>query len=159
MEAAKAAHTHSFIAVLPQGYQTLVGERGVRLSGGERQRLSLARAFLKDAPILILDEPTSALEVKTESGIVEVMASLMQNRTTFLFAHRLTTLQHCDIRIVLDGGRLTVLEPDEFSSPVPAALHRQQPAVAELTHATSYAAVGAGLPYPHASPALAFVPP
>ena len=96
----------------------------MRLSGGERQRLSLARAFLKDAPILILDEPTSALDVKTESDIVEVMASLMQNRTTFLIAHRLTTLQHCDIRIVLDGGRLTVLEPDEFSSPVPAALHR-----------------------------------
>src|SRR5438094_1786923 len=90
--AAKAASAHEFIVGLPDGYRTLVGERGMRLSGGERQRISLARAFLKDAPILILDEPTSAIDAATEAAIMEAMARLMRGRTTFLISHRPSTL-------------------------------------------------------------------
>src|SRR5207302_10092735 len=86
--AARAANAHDFIVRLPQGYQTLVGERGMRLSGGERQRVSIARAFLKDAPILILDEPTSSVDVKTEAAIVEAMERLMRGRTSFIITHR-----------------------------------------------------------------------
>ncbi len=103
--AATAANVHDFIAGLPDGYETLVGERGMRLSGGERQRVSLARAFLKDAPILILDEPTSAVDVKTEAEIMRTMERLMEGRTTFIIAHRLSTLDHCDFRLELEAGR------------------------------------------------------
>jgi ATP-binding cassette subfamily B protein len=78
----------------------------MRLSGGERQRISLARAFLKDAPILILDEPTSSVDLKTEAGIMEAMERLMSGRTTFMIAHRLSTLENCDVRLELDQGRL-----------------------------------------------------
>jgi ATP-binding cassette, subfamily B, bacterial len=104
--AAEAANAHEFIARLPHGYKTLVGERGFQLSGGERQRISLARAFLKDAPILILDEPTSSVDVKTESVILEAMQRLMRGRTTFMIAHRLNTLEVCDVRLHLERGRL-----------------------------------------------------
>ncbi len=107
VEAAKAAGAHDFISKLPQGYQTELGERGARLSGGERQRISLARAFLKDAPILILDEPTSSVDVRTEAGIMEATEKLMRGRTTFMIAHRLTTLENCDLLLVLENGRLT----------------------------------------------------
>jgi len=93
---------------LPDGYETQVGERGMRLSGGERQRISLARAFLKDAPILILDEPTSSVDLKTEAGIMEAMNRLMCDRTTFMIAHRLSTLEGCDVRLELQHGRLFV---------------------------------------------------
>src|SRR5262249_62358508 len=79
---------------------------GMRLSGGERQRISLARAFLKDAPILLLDEPTSSVDLKTESTIMEAMERLMQGRTTFIIAHRLSTLEGCDLRMELQNGRL-----------------------------------------------------
>ena len=106
VEAAKAAHAHEFIEGLPQGYDTQVGERGMSLSGGERQRVSLARAFLKDAPILILDEPTSAVDIRTESLIMTAMERLMQGRTAFLVAHRLSTLEICDLRLELDQGKL-----------------------------------------------------
>jgi ATP-binding cassette, subfamily B, bacterial len=107
--AARAANAHDFIAALPQGYDTLVGERGMRLSGGERQRIALARAFLKDAPILILDEPTSSVDTATEAGILEAMQRLMQNRTTFMVAHRLGTLQGCDLLLQIeDGGRASI---------------------------------------------------
>jgi ATP-binding cassette subfamily B protein len=102
--AARAANAHDFIAALPQGYDTLVGERGMRLSGGERQRIALARAFLKDAPILILDEPTSSVDTATEAGILEAMQRLMQNRTTFMVAHRLATLHGCDLLLQIDDG-------------------------------------------------------
>ena len=84
VEAAKAARAHDFIIRLPDGYRTVVGERGMTLSGGERQRISLARAFLKDAPILILDEPTSSVDIDTEAAIMEAMERLMRGRTTFI---------------------------------------------------------------------------
>ena len=104
--AARAANAHAFITYLPKGYDTQVGERGMRLSGGERQRISLARAFLKDAPILILDEPTSSVDMKTEAVIVEAMTRLMRGRTTFMIAHRLSTLEQCDVRLQIEQGRL-----------------------------------------------------
>jgi ABC-type multidrug transport system fused ATPase/permease subunit len=91
---------------LPDGYQTMVGERGATLSGGERQRISIARALLKDAPILILDEPTSALDAGTEALIMDALSRLMRQKTTFIIAHRLATVQHADRIIVLDGGRI-----------------------------------------------------
>jgi len=106
MAAAATAGAHDFIAALPDGYDTLVGERGVRLSGGERQRVSLARAFLRDAPVLILDEPTSSVDVHTERAIMEAMSRLMEGRTTFMIAHRLTTLEECDERIEVTAGRI-----------------------------------------------------
>lgn len=106
IEAARAAGAHHFIVDLPEGYQTVVGERGMRLSGGERQRISLARAFLKDAPILILDEPTSSIDVKTEADIMESMQRLMKGRTTLMIAHRLSTLENCDMILTLEQGRL-----------------------------------------------------
>jgi ATP-binding cassette subfamily B protein len=107
--AARAAAAHEFILALPDGYETQVGERGSRLSGGERQRISLARAFLKDAPVLILDEPTSSVDVVTESAILEAMERLMHGRTTFVIAHRLATLSTCDLRLFVDGGRVREL--------------------------------------------------
>ena len=110
VEAAKAANAHDFIRRLPQGYDTPVGERGMTLSGGERQRISLARAFLRDAPILILDEPTSAVDVRSESLIMEAIARLMRGRTTFIVAHRLSTLEGCDLRLEIEGGRLIAVE-------------------------------------------------
>ena len=104
--AAKAAASHQFIVNLPEGYDTQVGERGSRLSGGERQRISLARAFLRNSPILILDEPTSSVDVPTETAIIEATERLMCGRTTFMIAHRLSTLKSCDLVLVLEGGRL-----------------------------------------------------
>ena len=108
--AAKAANAHDFIVRLPQGYDTLVGERGMRLSGGERQRISIARAFLKDAPILILDEPTSSVDVKTEAAIVEAMERLMRRRTTFIITHRSSALKHCNLVLRIEQGRLVGFE-------------------------------------------------
>jgi ATP-binding cassette, subfamily B, bacterial len=104
--AARAAASHEFILGLPDGYETEVGERGSRLSGGERQRISLARAFLRDSPILILDEPTSSVDVHTEAAILDATERLMVGRTTFMIAHRLNTLKRCDMILVLDQGRL-----------------------------------------------------
>ncbi|HZX14220.1 MAG TPA: ATP-binding cassette domain-containing protein, partial [Thermodesulfobacteriota bacterium] len=97
---------HDFIVNLTDGYDTIVGERGMKLSGGERQRIALARAFLKDASILILDEPTSSVDMKTESDIIEAMERLIQGRTTFFITHRLNTLENCDIFLVIEEGRL-----------------------------------------------------
>lgn len=107
--AAKLANAHEFIEALPEGYRTEVGERGMRLSGGERQRIALARAFVRDAPILILDEPTSAIDVGTEAKIVEAMERLMHGRTTFMIAHRLSTLESCDLRLRVEGGRVVTM--------------------------------------------------
>jgi ATP-binding cassette subfamily B protein len=106
VEAARAANADEFIRNLSEGYRTLVGERGMRLSGGERQRIALARAFLKDAPILILDEPTSAVDAKTERLIQEAIGRLARGRTTFIIAHRFSTLKGADRIMVLEGGRV-----------------------------------------------------
>ena len=104
--AAKAANAHDFIMRLPQKYETMLGERGAAISGGERQRISVARAFLKDAPILILDEPTSSVDSKTEAVILEALDRLMVGRTTFMIAHRLSTLHSAELILVLNQGRL-----------------------------------------------------
>jgi ATP-binding cassette, subfamily B, bacterial len=106
IEAAKLANAHEFISQLPEGYATHVGERGLTLSGGEKQRLSIARAFLRNAPILILDEPSSALDALTESQLLEAIERLMKGRTTFIIAHRLSTLRSADRILVLDHGEI-----------------------------------------------------
>src|SRR5216110_207666 len=104
--AAQAANAHEFIERLPQGYDTQVGERGVKLSGGQRQRIALARAFLKDSPVLILDEPTSSVDAKTESAIVEALERLKQGRTVIVISHRSTTLAGCSAFLTVDRGRV-----------------------------------------------------
>ena len=104
--AARAAHAHEFIEQLPNGYETLIGERGVKLSGGERTRLAIARVFLKDPPILILDEATASVDTETEAKIKEALSQLMALRTTLVIAHRLSTLEGADRVLVLKGGRL-----------------------------------------------------
>ena len=104
--AAKKAHAHDFIMQLPQGYDTIVGERGGKLSGGQRQRIAIARAFLKDAPILLLDEATSSLDTVTERAIYESLQDLIQGRTTVVIAHRLSTIKSMDRIIVLNAGKI-----------------------------------------------------
>lgn len=111
--AARAASAHDFISRLPRGYETVVGERGATLSGGERQRLSIARALLKDAPLLILDEPTSALDADTEGVLLDALQRLMKGRTTLLIAHRLSTIRHADRILVLNEGRIAELGTHE----------------------------------------------
>jgi ATP-binding cassette subfamily B protein len=114
--AAKAANAHDFISRLPQGYGTVVGERGMRLSGGERQRISIARAFLKHAPILILDEPTSSVDIKTEAAILEALERLAQGRTTFVITHRPSALKQCDTVLRMEYGRLAAIGPDALQA-------------------------------------------
>jgi ATP-binding cassette subfamily B protein/subfamily B ATP-binding cassette protein MsbA len=104
--AARAANAHHFIQHLPAGYQTVIGERGATLSGGERQRLSIARALLKDSPILILDEPTSALDAETEGLLLQALERLTKSRSTFIIAHRLSTVRRADRIIVLHEGQI-----------------------------------------------------
>jgi ATP-binding cassette, subfamily B, bacterial len=105
-DAATNAYADAFISRLPDKYQTEVGERGMQLSGGERQRISIARAFLKNAPVLVLDEPTSSVDVRTEQMIMNASLRLMENRTTFLITHRLDILSHCDVIIHLEKGKI-----------------------------------------------------
>ncbi len=106
IEAAKRAHAHEFIQKMQHGYDSLVGERGVKLSGGQRQRIAIARAILKNAPILILDEATSQLDSVTEGYIQDSLKELMQNKTTLVIAHRLSTLMHMDRILVFEEGKI-----------------------------------------------------
>lgn len=106
ISAARAANIHDFIASLPDEYDTMIGERGSQLSGGERQRISVARAFLKDAPVLLLDEPTSSIDSRTEAVVLDALERLVEGRTTFTVAHRLSTVRRADLIVVMDGGRL-----------------------------------------------------
>jgi ATP-binding cassette subfamily B protein/subfamily B ATP-binding cassette protein MsbA len=105
--AARVANADGFVRALADGYDTLVGERGATLSGGERQRIAIARAVLKDAPILILDEPTSALDARTEHELLEALDRLMVGRTTLVIAHRLSTIRNADRIVTLDHGHIT----------------------------------------------------
>jgi ABC-type multidrug transport system fused ATPase/permease subunit len=105
-EAARRAYAHDFITGFPEGYRTLVGERGVKVSGGQRQRLALARAFLKNPAVLILDEATSSLDTESERNIQVALDELMQNRTCFIVAHRLSTIRKANRILVLDQGTL-----------------------------------------------------
>jgi ATP-binding cassette, subfamily B, bacterial MsbA len=106
-EAAKMALAHDFILKMPDGYNTIIGEKGVRLSGGERQRLAIARAILKNAPVLILDEATSALDAESEAYVQAALKNLMEGRTVFVIAHRMSTVRNATRIAVLEGGRIT----------------------------------------------------
>jgi len=106
MQAAKAAHVDYFVKTLDEGYDTTIGERGVKLSGGQRQRIAIARAILRNAPILVLDEATSALDSESEKLVQDALHNLMEHRTTFVIAHRLSTIKHAHSIIVLDKGEI-----------------------------------------------------
>jgi ABC-type multidrug transport system fused ATPase/permease subunit len=104
--AAKAANAHEFITALPKGYDSVIGEMGMQISGGQRQRLAIARALLKNAPILVLDEATSSLDAESERLVQEALENLMSTRTTLVIAHRLSTIRRADRIVVLSGGRI-----------------------------------------------------
>jgi ATP-binding cassette subfamily B protein len=141
--AARLAQAHEFIAALPEGYDTLLGERGARLSGGERQRLAIARAILKDPPILLMDEATSALDARTEARLQEALEAVMRGRTVFIIAHRLSTIRNVDLVVVLDRGRLVeqgtyeelVAKGGAFAALVRAQLFVEPPAPTGLAAA------------------------
>jgi ATP-binding cassette subfamily B protein len=113
MRAARQAHAHDFIAACPESYDTLVGERGVRLSGGQRQRIAIARAFLKNPPILILDEATSDLDAESEFMVQQALAELMKGRTVLVIAHRLATVRNADRIVVVHEGRIAEVGPHD----------------------------------------------
>jgi ATP-binding cassette subfamily B protein len=147
--AAKAANAHDFISRMPHGYETIVGERGAGLSGGERQRLSVARAFLKDAPILVLDEPTSSIDSRTEEVILDALDRLVVGRTSFTIAHRLSTIRDADMIVVLDRGLIVergtheeLLRKDGLYSELHASQARSRRRGGEL--AGAFAAPGDG---------------
>lgn len=127
--AARNALAHDFIQRMPQGYDTVIGEKGFRLSGGERQRMAIARAILKDAPILILDEATSALDSESESLVQAALANLMRDRTVVVIAHRLSTIRRANRIAVVEGGRITAIGSHEellVSSPTYQRLYQLQ---------------------------------
>jgi ATP-binding cassette subfamily B protein len=132
-EAARRARVHDVVMALPDGYETVVGDRGATLSGGERQRLAIARALLKDAPILVLDEATSSVDGQTEDALRDALAEMTARRTTLVIAHRLSTVLTADRVAVLDGGRVV-----EFGTP--AALFDADGAWTELVSAQAGAA-------------------
>jgi len=113
IEAAKVANAHEFILELPEGYDTIIGERGVKLSGGQRQRIAIARAVLKDAPVLILDEATSSVDAETEALIQQALERLMVGRTTIIIAHRLSTIRSADCIVVLEGDTIVEMGTHE----------------------------------------------
>ena len=124
LAAAEMAHCREFIEALPDGFDTMVGDRGVKLSGGQRQRLAIARALLKDAPILLLDEATSALDSESEQAIQDALDRLMQGRTVIAIAHRLSTLKSFDRIIVMDRGRIVDDGPPERAGDAARAVSR-----------------------------------
>jgi ATP-binding cassette subfamily B protein/subfamily B ATP-binding cassette protein MsbA len=140
-QAARLARIHEMIVHLPQGYDTIVGEQGATLSEGERQRLTIARAIVRDAPILILDEPTSSVDAETEALIMEGFERLMAGRTTFIIAHRLSTVRRATVILVVRGGQ--IVEQGSFAELMRrqgpfAALYRTQfSGQEELEHAVS----------------------
>ena len=111
--AARHAHAHEFIMEKAKGYDTVVGEKGIQLSGGQRQRLAIARAILKNAPILILDEATNALDTESERAVQAALEELMKNRTTICIAHRLSTIQKADLIVVLSQGQIVEMDRHE----------------------------------------------
>jgi ATP-binding cassette subfamily B protein/subfamily B ATP-binding cassette protein MsbA len=146
IRAAEAANAREFIERLPDGIDTIIGERGATLSGGERQRLSIARALLKDSPVLILDEPTSALDALTEQSILEALERLVDGRTTFIIAHRLSTIRRADRIAVLEHGRLVELGSHETllrRGGLYARLHRMQSGDADVIEGEEAAAAAA----------------
>ncbi len=141
IQAAKIANAHDFIMALPNGYDTIIGERGVKLSGGQKQRLAIARAVLKDAPILILDEATSSVDTETELLIQEALERLMRGRTTIIIAHRLSTVRHADMIVVLSGKRIVELGTHEELMRH-GGLYRRLWEIQVLTQAESLGAAG-----------------
>jgi ATP-binding cassette subfamily B protein len=136
MQAAQAAIAHDFIMTLPKAYDTPIGEGGCRLSGGQRQRLAIARAFVKDSPVLIFDEPTSAVDIHTEEDIMQATEKLVHGRTTFVIAHRLSTVKDCDLLLVLKQGRLEAVTSD-FNLAVDTLRDRPSPMAAAAQAAGS----------------------
>ncbi|MBV8674119.1 MAG: ATP-binding cassette domain-containing protein, partial [Acidobacteriaceae bacterium] len=129
VEAAKAALAHDFIQKMPEGYGTVIGEKGFRLSGGERQRIAIARAILKNAPILILDEATSALDTESEALVQTALSNLMSGRTVIVIAHRLSTVRRANRIAVIEQGRITAIGTHEEllqNSPTYQRLYRLQ---------------------------------
>jgi len=153
--AARAANADDFISGLPNGYGTIVGERGAQLSGGERQRICVARAFLKDAPVLILDEPTSSIDSKTENVILDALDELMEGRTSFMIAHRLSTVRHAEQILVMSGGAIVergtheqLLRRDDVYRKLHDAQTRERTRRPPAGRATN----GSGPSEPHAAP-------